>query len=66
LESLPLPSRLAVATTPKLPPKTFGVRRFVVTFLEQQRLLLQGYLNALIHMRGVSYNPDCLRLLELM
>jgi hypothetical protein len=59
-------SSSADARLPKLPPKTFGVRRFAVAFLEQRRLLLQEYLNVLIHMRGVSYNPDFLRFLELM
>ena len=51
---------------PKLPPKTYGVRRFGHAFLEERRSKLEQYLVALLNVPGISYNPDMLQFLGLL
>ena len=51
---------------PKLPPKTFGVRRFGNSFLEERARGLDKYLQHLLKVKGICFNPDFLSFLELL
>ena len=53
------------STAQSLPSKTC-VRRFGHGFLEERRVQLQQYLDGLLKLPGVSYNPDFLMFLGLM
>jgi len=53
------------STAQSLPSKTC-VRRFGHGFLEERRVQLQQYLDGLLKLPGVSYNPDFLNFLGLM